>query len=132
MTNNYNYHVCINGWDGYSLESAANRVGEEEAIENFIRRWDESFDDSWMELADSNLIELAIEHIQYVHMHETLEEAIDYATTYGNANTVILQINTEDYDIVYDYAEYKHPMTRENISVNDITVVDVKLIKNAA
>ena len=94
-TNSKYYHVCADGWDGEDLESLYTIYGEK-AYDMFQEKWPETGD-------------MCFTHAHMVHMHLTLDDAVEYQGEYGGE---IVEISTEDLDIIIDYEEYPHPVTK--------------------
>ena len=104
MTTNY-YHVT-DLWDGWPLESLYDRYGEG-AYEMYAKKWPDS----------ANLAQV---HAHVVHLHSTLRKAWEYQQEYGGE---ILRIDGTGLDIEMDSYEYPHPVCKEPIPVNSITIL---------
>ena len=94
------YHVCP-AWDGGDLESLRMRLwplSEEEVCRRYHRRWQGTVSDSYTP------------HVEYIHFHTSLEEAVKFALAYGGE---ILEVEVNDGDIVWDDLEYPHPMVAD-------------------
>ena len=92
------YHVAKN-WNGEQLESLSSYLGSEtEAIEQFIERWVD---------ADAGF---AAYHVNLIHLHASLADAIEYQKRHGGE---ILEIDEQgdDLEIRIDDLEYPHPVT---------------------
>jgi hypothetical protein len=90
------YHVCKQ-WDGGDLLPLARLMRDEcAAIETYLERWPEAG-------------ELALEHVHWVHMYDSLDQAKDHVIEYGGE---ILEISDE-ITVARDRCEFDHPMARE-------------------
>jgi hypothetical protein len=92
------YHVVIKDWDGDDLLSLYQQIGDA-AYEEYAEKWPEAG-------------ELGQYHVHYVHLHATLDQAREFVEEFGGE---ILEVNTEDLDIVIDNLEYPHSMVRDRI-----------------
>ena len=100
------YHVCAN-YDGGDLMTAARMMGELEAIESYVAKWPEAG-------------ELAAAHVNMIHLHETIDQAREFAAIYGGA---VLEIDAEYLDVVVDSLEYPHPVCTSTIDAEYITMM---------
>ncbi len=103
------YHVAI--WNGAALEPAVDFFqGEEEAIEKFLEKWPEAG------------VELAQYHVGMIHLFEDIKDAKEHAKAFGGD---VLEINDPDdeLNIEVDTLEYPHPVCRERIEAEFITIV---------
>lgn len=83
------YHVTEK-WDGLDLECLADRLGEEDAIEEFCQRW------------DCDNAAFAADQVCKVYLYATLSEAMDHQEDFGGE---ILEIDGEYIDTMEDWAE---------------------------
>jgi len=96
------YHVTPK-WDGQDLAPAASRIGEAEAIEMFMAKW-ETDDTSF-----------AQDQVSKVYLYNNIEQAVSHQDTYGGE---ILVIDATYLDIVIDEIE-GYPTCRR-VSAADI------------
>ena len=102
------YHVTEN-WEGESLESAASRFGEEEAINIFCEKW--GTDDT----------AYARDQINKIFVYGTIREAKNHQKNLGGQ---ILEINDEFYEFDEDWTEGHAVLcTTMTIDADDIKVV---------
>lgn len=100
------YHVTQN-WNGKDLKTAADFMGEEEAIEMFCEKW--NTDDT----------SYAQDQIRKIYLYATIEEAQEHQDIYGGE---ILAINDEWLDIFEDWTEGVSILaTRNTIKASDIS-----------
>jgi len=106
------YHVSQT-YQGGDLESSATQMGESEAIEAFCEKWDN---------ADASL---AVYHVNYIHCHDTIEQAREFAEEFGgNVFAIDADAMADDYiEIERDTLEYDHPIIRDEIPAEFITIV---------
>jgi hypothetical protein len=115
------YHVT-RGWDGGDLRSLARRVddgdlGLDEALEQVAARWC----DGCLATAERYLDGDGHE----VHCHATLAEAIAYRDEWCDGGEV-LSIDAAGL-VVAEGCEYPHPVVRDLIPADAITVVEVEV-----
>jgi hypothetical protein len=106
------YHV-VHEWDGKDLLSLSERLGSvDDAVAEFNRRWPEG-DDNY---------DFAAHHVQYVHLHDTIDAARHFAHDFGGDILAIdIPDDCYDVDVITDGMEYPHPMVRYRIPANYIT-----------
>lgn len=97
------YHVTPK-WDGQDLKSAASRLGECEAIDIFMAKW---------QTEDSSF---AQDQVVKIYFYRSLAEAINHQENYGGE---ILDIDDTWLDIKVDEIE-GYPTCRGPVSVSDI------------
>lgn len=83
------YHVTQQ-WDGKDLESASQRMGEEEAIEMFMKKW--MCDDS----------SFAADQVTKIYVYATLSEAQAHQDSYDGE---ILEIDDTYLELREDWSE---------------------------
>jgi hypothetical protein len=97
------YHVTPK-WDGKDLESAASRLGECEAIDMFMAKW---------ETEDASF---AQDQVTKIFFYLTLAEATEHQATYGGE---ILAIDdtyiTIKIDEIEGFPSYRGPVAAEDI-----------------
>ena len=103
------YHV-VSKWNGNDLQSAKERLGEQEAIEQFMKKWDTD-DASW-----------AADQVGKLFFYETKAEAIEHKSTYGGE---ILEVDLDDYEVYVDSFE-KFPFTDMAIRAENLMIVEDK------
>jgi len=106
------YHVSQTYKSG-ALESIAVQLGEAEAIEAFCEKWED---------ADAAL---AVYHVNYIHCHDTAEQAVEFAEEFGGSIFAIDADAMADdvIEIERDTLEYDHPIVRDEIPAEFITIV---------
>lgn len=97
------YHVTPK-WNGNDLKTAADYLGEEEAIEMFLEKW------------ETDDVSFAADQVTKIYLYETLADAQSHQKSYGGE---ILEIDDEWLEIRIDEVE-GYPTVRNSISKNDI------------
>jgi hypothetical protein len=113
------YHVTT-GWDGGDLRPLARRVDDgdldlDAALEMVAARW---FDGD-LRMAEEYLGRDGRE----VHCHATLAEALDYREEWCEGGEV-LAVDADGLDVA-EGVEYPHPVVRDAIPADRITVIDL-------
>jgi hypothetical protein len=99
------YHVTPK-WDGNDLETAASRLGEVEAIEMFLAKW---------EIDDASF---AADQVTKIYLYATFEQAQEHQAMYDGE---ILEIDDRYLEVFTDWSEgIANLAVRHNIPKSDI------------
>jgi len=100
------YHVCTK-WDGLNLESLYKQHGKE-AYDIFATRWPEAG-------------ELAVYHVNVIHLHATIEDAQEMQSSFGGEILVINDPDGDELDVKNDTLEYSHPVVMGSIDADYVS-----------